>query len=157
MQQDPLLEKLDWFFTSASWTASYPSSFVYPLVKPTSDHVPCVVAIGTKIPRAKIFRFENYWLHHSTFKEVVQKAWNIPVNFPDSAKRVNAKFKNLRRSLKLWAKNLTCLKQNIAKVNDTIELLDILEEYRHLTLEERNLRDLLKSHLLKILHNQNVY
>jgi hypothetical protein len=48
---------------------------------------------------------------------------------------VNAKFKNLRRSLKLWAKNLTCLKQNIAKVNDTIEVLDILEEYMHLTLE----------------------
>jgi exonuclease III len=135
MQQDPLLEKLDWFFTSASWTASYPSTFVYPLVKPTSDHVPCVVAIGTKIPRAKIFRFENYWLHHSSFKDVVQKAWNIPVNFNDSAKRINAKFKNLRRELKIWAKNLPCLKHNISKVNDTIELLDILEEYRHLTLK----------------------
>jgi hypothetical protein len=50
MQQDPLLEKLDWFFTFVACTVSYPSIFVYPLVKPTSDHVPCVVAIGTKIP-----------------------------------------------------------------------------------------------------------
>lgn len=24
MQQDPLLEKLDWFFTSSSWTSSFP-------------------------------------------------------------------------------------------------------------------------------------
>jgi endonuclease/exonuclease/phosphatase family metal-dependent hydrolase len=62
MQQNPMLEKLDWFFTSSSWTVSYPSAFVYPLVKPTSDHVTCVVSIGTKIPRAQIFRFENYWL-----------------------------------------------------------------------------------------------
>jgi hypothetical protein len=157
MQQDPLLEKFDWFFTSASWTVSYPSTIVYPLVKPTSDHVPCVVAIGSKIPRAKIFRFENYWMQHSSFKEIVQNAWNIPVNYSDNAKRLNGKFKNLRRGLKLWAKNFPCLKQIIGKVNDIIELLDITEEFRPLFLEESNLRDILKSHLLKLLHNQNVY
>jgi hypothetical protein len=33
MQQDPLLEKLDWVFT-----ISYPSSFVYPIVKPTCNN-----------------------------------------------------------------------------------------------------------------------
>jgi hypothetical protein len=115
------------------------------------------ITVFSNYSKSKKIRFENYWLHHSTFKEVVQNAWNIPVNFTDSAKMVNAKFKNLRRSLKLWAKNLPCVKQNIAKVNDTIEILDILEEYRHLTLEERNLRDLLKYHLLKLLHNKNVY
>jgi hypothetical protein len=74
MQQDPLLEKLDWVFTSASWTISYPSSFVYPMVKPTSDHVPCVIAFESNIPRSPIFRFENYWLHHSSFKSLVQNA-----------------------------------------------------------------------------------
>jgi hypothetical protein len=111
MQKEPLLERLDWFFTSSSWTPSYPSTFGYPLVKPTSDHVPCVIAIGTKIPRAKVFRFENLWLEHSDFKTIVQSIWNIPVGFTDSAKRINAKFKNLRRGLKFWAKNLRCLKK----------------------------------------------
>jgi hypothetical protein len=60
MQKVPVLEKLDWFFTSSSWEINYPSSFVFPLVKSTSDHLPCVVAIGTKIPRAKLYIFENY-------------------------------------------------------------------------------------------------
>jgi hypothetical protein len=80
-----------------------------------------------------------------------------PVEFLDSAKRVNEKFKNLRRSLKLWAKNLPCLKKLIAKVNEVFEMLDIFEEMRPLSTEEWNLRDILKSHVLTLLYNQNVY
>jgi hypothetical protein len=136
MQQDPLLERLEWFFTSSTWTLSYPSTFAFPLVKPTSDHVPCVIAIGTKIPRAQIFRFENYWLEHSDFKQVVQNIWNILVGYSGSAKRINAKFKSLRRGLKFWAKNLPCLKQQIQKTNVVIELLDITEEMRTLSIDE---------------------
>jgi hypothetical protein len=151
MQQDPLLERLDWFFTSRTWTLAYPSTFVFTLVKPTSDHVPCVIAIGTKIPRSRIFRFENYWLEHSVFKQIVQNIWNIPVGFSDSAKRIKAKFKNLRRGLKLWAKNLPCLKHQIQKTNDVIELLDIIEAMRSLSIDEWNLRDILKSHVITLL------
>jgi hypothetical protein len=95
MQKDPLLEKLDWFFTSSSWTLSYPATYAYPLVKPTSDHVPCVVVFNTKIPKAKVFRIENHWMQHSEFKQIVQTAWNIPVGYEDSAKKINAKLKNL--------------------------------------------------------------
>lgn len=87
MQKDPLLERLDWFFTSAAWTQSFPSTFVAPLAKPTSDHLPCVISIGTMIPKAQVFRFENHWLHHKEFKAIVQNAWNIPVGFKDSAKK----------------------------------------------------------------------
>jgi exonuclease III len=95
MQQDPLLERLDWFFTSSSWTTSYPSTFVYPLVKPTSHHLPCVISIETRIPRAQVFRFENYWLQHSEFKSIVQASWNIPVGHSDPAKRITAKLKKI--------------------------------------------------------------
>jgi exonuclease III len=157
MQKTPLLERLDWFFTSSSWTISYPSTFVYPLVKPTSDHLPCVISIGTKIPRAKIFRFENYWLQHSAFIDIVKNAWNIPVSFTNSAKRINAKFKNVRRALKIWSRNLPCLKNQIEKVNSVIEMLDIFEEIRALNDIEWNLRDILKSHVISLLHDQKAY
>ena len=60
MQDQPLLEQLDWFFTSCSWTIQYPNTMVHPLAKSTSDHVPCVVNISTTIPKAKNFRFENH-------------------------------------------------------------------------------------------------
>jgi thymidylate synthase len=151
------LEKLDWFFTSNDWTINYPSTFVFPLFKPTLDHLPCVVATGTKIPRAKIFKFENYWLQHSSFKEIVENAWKILVEYSNSAKRVNAKFKNLRRAISLWAKNLPCLKKQIEQVNSVIELLDIFEESRPLKSYEWNLRDLLKSDIITLLQNQKSY
>ena len=85
MQQDPLLVKLDWFFTSASWMTTFPNTIVLPLVKPISDHLPRVIKIGTAIPKPGVFRFENYWLPHSNFKQVVPNAWNIPVGNLDPA------------------------------------------------------------------------
>jgi endonuclease/exonuclease/phosphatase family metal-dependent hydrolase len=60
MQDSPLLQQIDWFFTSCQWTLSFPDTVVHPLAKNTSDHVPCVVKIKTTIPKAKIFRFESH-------------------------------------------------------------------------------------------------
>ena len=61
-QAEPLLESLDWFFTSANWTLSYPNTLTKSLIMETSDHWPCIIEISTTIPAAKVFRFENYWL-----------------------------------------------------------------------------------------------
>jgi hypothetical protein len=130
---------------------------VFPLVKPTSDHVPCVVSISTNIPKANVFRFENYWLQHSDFRNIVEASWNIPVGHSDPAKKVTAKLKNLRKSIKLWANNLPCLKILIEKVNSVITFLDNIEEFRTLSLEEWNLRDILKDHVITLLQNQKAY
>lgn len=71
-QQDPLLEQLDWFFTSVNWTASYPMTEVIPLAKVTSDHIACKVVIITFMPKSNLFRFENFWSEHSDFLSIVQ-------------------------------------------------------------------------------------
>lgn len=60
MQPDPLLVKLDWVFTSAEWALSFPATFVQPLSRPTSDHIPYVLHVGNCIPRSNLFRFESY-------------------------------------------------------------------------------------------------
>jgi len=99
-QPSPLLERLDWFFTSAIWTVSYPNTFASPLVNETSDHVPCIISISTVIPKKSIFRFENYWMEHQDFLPLVQQAWSTPTHENDAAKIITAKFKNLRRVLK---------------------------------------------------------
>jgi hypothetical protein len=60
MQSSPLLEQVVWFFTSVAWTNIYPQTLVLPLARITSDHIPRKIQIGTRIPKANIFRFENY-------------------------------------------------------------------------------------------------
>jgi exonuclease III len=122
-QSSPLLERLDWFFTSASWTTSFPDSSVTSLSMEPSDHVPCVVSINTSIPKSSIFRFENYWLEHEHFLAVVAHGWSVPTFQTDSAKILSAKFKNLRRVLKSWQSQISNLKVNIANVKSVLILL----------------------------------
>lgn len=76
MQQNPLLEQLDWFFTSVNWTGEYTLTEVLPLARVTSDHVPCKIMINTSIPKSNLFRFENFWMEHSDFMGVVQDSWS---------------------------------------------------------------------------------
>jgi endonuclease/exonuclease/phosphatase family metal-dependent hydrolase len=73
-QHPPLLERLEWFFTSSNWTLSYPNTNVTTLVMETSDHVPCLINISTDIPKGCIFRFENFWLQHEDFLNQVHLA-----------------------------------------------------------------------------------
>lgn len=40
MQEQPLLEQLDWFFSSVEWTSVFLNTSVKPLSRPISDHVP---------------------------------------------------------------------------------------------------------------------
>jgi hypothetical protein len=77
MQSQPLLEQLDWFFTSAEWISIYPNTTVMPLANTASDHVPCVVNIDTFIPKASIFRFENFWVDQPGFMDCVKQAWEV--------------------------------------------------------------------------------
>jgi hypothetical protein len=72
MQESPLLEQLDRCFTSLAWTNRYPLTLMLPMEKIISDHIPCNIQIGTSIPKAHIFRFENFWFNQYGFMDLVQ-------------------------------------------------------------------------------------
>src|SRR3954467_5506989 len=135
----------------------YPQTMVFPLAKTASDHVPCVVSIETTIPKAQIFRFENYWADLPGFMECVEQSWNGPCHRDSSAKRISAKFKSLRRALKAWHTKISTVKALIGDCNKVILLLDSLEEARPLTVPERNFRRIVKLHLEDILKLQKKY
>lgn len=118
-QGSPLLERLDWFFTSTSWIISYPGSEVWTLSRDASDHVPCLVQIKTNIPKAQIFRFENYWMEHRDFLQILQHGWSVPSHQTDKAK-----FKNLRNVLRSWQAQLSSLATLIENTRLLICLID---------------------------------
>jgi hypothetical protein len=102
MQQDPLLEQLDWCFTSSNWISDYLSTLLLPLARTTSDYIPCMAHIGIAIPKAKVLRFESYWIDQPSFLDVVQSAWQVEVRANNIVTRISAKFKLLRRALSRW-------------------------------------------------------
>ena len=154
MQDDPLLEQLDWFFSSSNWTTSYPNTMVLPLGKPVSDHTPCVVAIESKIPKSKLFRFENYSVNHSGFLDVVAGSWSKPCYAPNSVALVCKKLKHLRYDLKR-CRGISNLKIMIQNSNEALLRLDDIEDKRVLFAQEKNFRHILKSHLNTLLKYQN--
>jgi hypothetical protein len=130
---------------------NYPWSFVTTLSRDIFDHCPCLVSISTDIPKAKVFRFENYWMMREEFMEVMEHAWSIPNNQPDVAKRLGSKFKNMRKFLKQWHGNIANLAKTIENSKRMILLLDSMEEFRDLTLEEWNFRKIVQAHLQSLL------
>ena len=157
MQDSPLLEQLDWFFTSLNWATVYPATFVEPQGKPVSDHTPCVVSIQTKIPASKIFRFENYWVAHEGFLDMVKNSWSKPTFKKNSASNLNAKLKRLRYDIKHWSKNISKLTICIDNSNKALMEIDKLEEARPLSTPEKNFRKILKDHLIQLLGFQQQY
>nr|XP_045086367.1 uncharacterized protein LOC120967116 [Aegilops tauschii subsp. strangulata] len=157
MQDDPLLEQLDWFFTSVDWISDYPMTEVLPLARTASDHVPCMVTIKTSIPKSNIFRFENYWLELEGFMDCVDSSWQKQSRKGHITARIADKFKSLRMCLKRWQKSISKLKTLICKCNSVILLLDELEEYRTLYRQESNFRIVVKYHVEKLLHLQCLY
>lgn len=123
----------------------------------TSDHVPYVVKINTSIPKRRVFWFENYWMEHPDFLNVVQHAWNIPVAVLDKAKIITTKFKKLRRVLKAWHSTLSNLKTSIANVKLVLSLVEIMEECRDLSLAEWNFKNALMNKLLSLLKQHRLY
>jgi hypothetical protein len=127
------------------------------MAKITSDHIPCKIAINTKIPRSSIFRFENFWAEHDTFLETVHGCWESCPSLPVATRTISSKFKKLRSELKSWSRNLCNLKLLISNCNTVIGFLDSLEDSRPLYNKEANLRLLVKGQLKTLLHYKKLY
>lgn len=156
-QYPPLLERLDWFFTSTNRTTKYPDSIVTTLCMEVSDHWPCVVEIATSIPKPNIFRFENHWLHHDDFINTAVQGWKGPAHINDPAKLITAKYKNLRGKIKDWRKTLPNLALTIDRIKPVLHFLESLELIRDLSLQEWNFRSLVSEKLIQLLKQQRTY
>jgi hypothetical protein len=119
--------------------------------------MPCLVFKTTDIPKAKIFRFENYWMMHDEFMQKVAHGWDFPTIEGDKAKMMISKLKNLRIILRQWHAQLSNLNKSIENNKMVISFLDTLEEFIGLSLEEWNFQKLIHENLEKLLAQQREY
>jgi hypothetical protein len=97
------------------------------------------------------FRFEAYWAKHEGFSKTVHKAWDKPVASTDAIRSIHTKLSRITRALKQWYKKLrlqATFQEDVA--NKVIFQLDLAQEERQLSEDERLLRKLLKARLLGI-------
>jgi hypothetical protein len=156
-QREPLLQRLDWFFISQEWSVFYPDTHATTMPRDFSDHVPCLISFKSKVPRPKIFRFENFWLHFEEFMTVFQNSWTAQPTLADKAKNLTAKFKYTRKILKDWQRSLPNIDKTVRQIKLLIEFIDIIEEHRDLSIEEWNFRELLQSKNADLLQIQKTY
>jgi hypothetical protein len=75
----------------------------------------------------------------------------------DKARKLGAKFKNLRRVLRAWQQQLSNLAATIMNNNVLLFFLDSVEEYRDLSMQEWHFRKIVQDHLVSLLEQQRVY
>ena len=157
MQDSPLLEKLDWIFTTSNWISTFPNRIATPMANLFSDHVPILISIGTNVPKTHIFWFEEYWLEFHGRKDVVVSAWHCGKQGRNSAQDITARLKSLRQGIKAWSRNLSQLAKIISTYNYVMALLAGIEEQRPLSLQESNFRRMLRSHTEKLLEAKRIF
>jgi hypothetical protein len=75
----------------------------------------------------------------------------------DCAKKLMAKFKNLRKILRCWYAQISNLATTIQNNKMVLNILDTIKEYRDLSLEEWNFRAMVQDNLNGLLEQERIY
>ncbi|XP_012832503.1 PREDICTED: uncharacterized protein LOC105953389 [Erythranthe guttata] len=95
-------KRLDRILVSPSFHLSFPNLKVVHLERTLSDHAPLCVSFEQLLDSVRTrFIFQRMWVDHSSFLEIVKKAWTIPV-FGSPSYIFQQKMHNVRRVLKRW-------------------------------------------------------
>lgn len=89
--------------------------------------------------------------------DLIQQGWTAFTPIQDKARRLVAKFKILRKMLREWKSKVSNLAATISNTKAIILMLDTLEEFRDLSLQEWNFRVITQKHLEKLQHWQKNY
>ncbi|XP_042041283.1 uncharacterized protein LOC121786721 [Salvia splendens] len=102
-----LFERLDRVLVSEAWTRVFEATRVTNLPRIALDHGP--VLARCKTPNTtnggKAFRFQNMWIRHGGFMDVVQKAWEEPTG-AGGLLNIQIKHARVKRALKEWNKEV---------------------------------------------------
>lgn len=124
---------------------AFDTHILHALSSSLSDHCPLLLAKDDGPKRPKSFRFENYWIKMPGFQQVVQDAWSEESTHTEPYQRLFHKLKKTSQKLRRWSKSLfASSKVQIHMALEVILHLDLAQEERELSPDERDLRKRLK-------------
>jgi mannosylglycoprotein endo-beta-mannosidase len=153
LQDPPILTRIDRAFINADWDSYLPNTTLHSVPRVTSDHCPLKIEASTRIPKSKIFRYENKWKFRDGFMEVVTSAWGRFTIGTDTAQGMGRNLKLLRKNIGSWKRTLNSSK-NILETNKfVLAFLDWLEEGRPLSNLESFFRLMVKQKIENLIHS----
>ena len=142
--------KLDMFLLSTDWEEKFPSVCQRRLPRLMSDHFPILLEGRNLHEGKKPFRFENMWLKDEGFLGRVSSWWESYHFQGTPSFSLANKLKMLKLDLKRWNVeefgNIGLRVQNLLK---DLKVLEVIEEVRALTVDERRDKDRILGELEK--------
>jgi hypothetical protein len=142
--------RIDRVLVSRDWDLAFPQFQLTPASSNVSDHCPMLLS---KMERKHYqgFRFEAHWLQHDDFMSIVSTAWEKPVRSADAIRVLHTKLCRTAKALRKWNRGLVRWAKMVSGIADEVIFsLDVAQEDRELSGEEKQLRSFLKSKLLGI-------
>jgi hypothetical protein len=139
--------RIDWAFCTASWDLMLPNVHLQALSSKVSDHCPLLIAKPTTVNKYRRFHLEAFWPKLPGFLEVVQIAWSKEVLVVNPFLRLH--IQQTSKALRQWARRLIGNnKVLLCAAAKLIGILDVVQEFRHLSISEIQLRKDLKARFL---------
>ena len=158
-QENPTLERLDRFFITKEWDDTYSRVVVYKLPREVSDHNPLILTTEENKHLSKLsFSFELSWLKHPNFLTTVQELWSKPYHASSAIGLVQNKLKRFKQYFKGWGFNIQGQqKKRKNDIHTELLALEIIEEESGLSLDQLQKIVSLKSKLMQILGDEELY
>jgi hypothetical protein len=146
------MSRLDRLLISNSWFDVWGSPNVWVLTRDVADHCPLLLKYSSSDWGPKPFRFNNFWLQNSTFKDIVLNTWRAQEVEGWMGFVLKERLKGLKMAIKEW--NVATYKRSEnekQKLIDDILALDIKSETVGLVNEEVVRRKILFDELWLVL------
>ncbi|XP_041995779.1 uncharacterized protein LOC121745903 [Salvia splendens] len=98
-----LFERLDRVLVSEDWTKIFEATRVTNLPRVSSDHGPMLARckMVNSPTEGRSFRFQNMWIRHEGFKQLVQEVWDQPTG-AGGLLNLQTKLAKCKKALKQW-------------------------------------------------------